>query len=203
MTIEPDTKDWTWVLDRQCPECGFDAWSLDRAHLAAEVAANAARMSALLAASPDPGRRPHPGSWSLLEYGAHVRDVHLVFAERVRLMLEHDAPAFANWDQDEAARLGRYGDQAPSRVAAEIGSTGEDLAATLRAVREADWGRTGLRTNGSRFTIETIARYALHDLAHHWHDVTGERADRPAAGDDSNQALDALPPIGTAASDGA
>ena len=22
--IDPDTKDWTWVLDRPCPECGFD-----------------------------------------------------------------------------------------------------------------------------------------------------------------------------------
>src|SRR4051794_791858 len=22
--VEPDTKDWTWVLDRPCPECGFD-----------------------------------------------------------------------------------------------------------------------------------------------------------------------------------
>jgi hypothetical protein len=24
MTIVPDTKDWTWVLRRPCPECGFD-----------------------------------------------------------------------------------------------------------------------------------------------------------------------------------
>ena len=23
MTIIPDTKDWTWVLQRPCPECGF------------------------------------------------------------------------------------------------------------------------------------------------------------------------------------
>ena len=23
--ITPDTKDWTWVLDRPCPECGYDA----------------------------------------------------------------------------------------------------------------------------------------------------------------------------------
>ena len=23
--IAPDDKDWTWVLDHQCPECGFDA----------------------------------------------------------------------------------------------------------------------------------------------------------------------------------
>ena len=25
MIIEPDTKDWTWVLERPCHECGFDA----------------------------------------------------------------------------------------------------------------------------------------------------------------------------------
>ncbi|MGE3835206.1 MAG: DinB family protein, partial [Acidimicrobiia bacterium] len=23
--IVPETKSWTWVLDRPCPECGFDA----------------------------------------------------------------------------------------------------------------------------------------------------------------------------------
>ena len=28
--IEPDTKDWTWVLDRPCPECGFEASTRDR-----------------------------------------------------------------------------------------------------------------------------------------------------------------------------
>ena len=28
MPIEPDTKDWTWVLERPCPECGFDASSV-------------------------------------------------------------------------------------------------------------------------------------------------------------------------------
>jgi hypothetical protein len=25
VTILPDTKDWTWVLDRPCPECDYDA----------------------------------------------------------------------------------------------------------------------------------------------------------------------------------
>jgi hypothetical protein len=23
--IEPDEKDWTWTLDRSCPDCGFEA----------------------------------------------------------------------------------------------------------------------------------------------------------------------------------
>ena len=32
MSIEPDTKDWTWVLTTRCDDCGFDApdLSLDR-----------------------------------------------------------------------------------------------------------------------------------------------------------------------------
>lgn len=30
MAIVPDTKDWTWVLERACPECGFDASSFAR-----------------------------------------------------------------------------------------------------------------------------------------------------------------------------
>ena len=27
--ITPDTKDWTWVLEQACPECGYDAGSVD------------------------------------------------------------------------------------------------------------------------------------------------------------------------------
>ena len=27
--IEPDGKDWTWVLEQPCPECGFDPAAID------------------------------------------------------------------------------------------------------------------------------------------------------------------------------
>ena len=30
MPIVPDTKDWTWVLERRCDECGFDASAFPR-----------------------------------------------------------------------------------------------------------------------------------------------------------------------------
>ena len=33
--IEPDAKDWTWVLDRPCPECGFDARAFPREEVGA------------------------------------------------------------------------------------------------------------------------------------------------------------------------
>ncbi len=51
--------------------------------------------------------------WSPLEYACHVRDVHLLFAERVRLMLEQDGPTFDNWDQDVTAVESAYGSQDP------------------------------------------------------------------------------------------
>ena len=42
MTIQPDTKDWTWVLDRPCPECGYDASRVAATDVAGAVRANAA-----------------------------------------------------------------------------------------------------------------------------------------------------------------
>jgi len=33
--------------------------------------------------------------------------------------------------------------------------------------------RPGFRSDGARFTVESFARYFVHDLAHHLHDVTG------------------------------
>jgi len=49
--------------------------------------------------------------WSTQEYGCHVRDVHRIFAERVRLMLTQDEPRFPNWDQDETAVTDDYASQ--------------------------------------------------------------------------------------------
>jgi hypothetical protein len=41
VTIQPDAKDWTWVLDRRCPECGYDASGVAAVDVADAVRANA------------------------------------------------------------------------------------------------------------------------------------------------------------------
>jgi SAM-dependent methyltransferase len=117
-----------------------------------------------------------------LQYACHVRDVHRVFGERLQLMLEEDEPRFANWDQDEAAVAERYDVQDPTVVAEEIGAAAEAVAAQYDAVRDHVWGRRGLRSNGSEFTVESIGRYHLHDVVHHAHDVRehAQRATRSA-----------------------
>jgi hypothetical protein len=169
--IEPDQKDWTWVLDETCHECGFDTRSIAATDVPALVRENAAVWPGVLA-RPGATQRPDDSTWSPLEYGCHVRDVYRLFAVRLKLMLSSDDPLFANWDQDETAVAERYGEQDPATVAAEIVAAGEAIAADFEAVQGDQWQRTGRRSDGAAFTVDSFARYFVHDSVHHVHDVT-------------------------------
>ncbi|WP_331087856.1 DinB family protein [Actinophytocola sp.] len=171
-SLTPDTKDWTWVLDRPCPECGFDARNLAREDVAGMLRRNAAAWPAVLGT--DATRRPRPDKWSPLEYACHVRDVCRVYAERLHLMRTQDDPHYPNWDQDATAVRDRYADQDPPAVAEELLAAAAALADAFDQVT--DWTRTGNRGDGAHFTIETFARYLIHDPVHHLYDVTGTRA---------------------------
>lgn len=175
MSIVPDDKNWTWVLERPCPECGFDAATVDLATLGDRVRENAAAWPAMLAA-PDATQRPTEQQWSALEYACHVRDVFLLFDERLRLMLETDDPDFPNWNQDVTAVEQRYDQQDPATVADELLAAGAACAARFDMVTPADHGRTGNRSDGSKFTIDTFGRYFIHDPIHHLHDVVSGNA---------------------------
>jgi len=128
-----------------------------------------------MAASADPTQRPSPVVWSPLEYACHVRDVFELASFRVGLMLAEDSPNFANWDQDEAAIAEKYWEQDAGVVRVQLTAEGEEFARLLAAVPDDGWGRTGLRGDGSSFTVESFTRYLLHDAVHHLTDVTGQR----------------------------
>jgi hypothetical protein len=170
VTIEPDTKDWTWVLDRPCPECGFDPAEVERTDLPDRILGNAEVWRAALE-EPGATTRPAPGVWSPLEYACHVRDVHRVFAERLRLMLAQDDPQFENWDQDATALESRYDEQDPATVSFELTQAAADISRIFSAVTGDAWQRPGRRSNGSVFTVETLGAYHLHDIDHHHHDI--------------------------------
>lgn len=170
--IVPDTKDWTWVLRQACPECGFDSSTVDREQVATMLRNNAAVWREVLS-GPDVRVRPAADTWSPLEYACHVRDVCVLFDERLVLMLTQDAPRYPNWDQDETAVAERYGEQDPARVVDDLSAAAEQLAARFERVDGDQWERTGLRSDGSQFTVDSFSRYLLHDLIHHRYDVTG------------------------------
>jgi DinB superfamily len=175
MTIVPDTKDWTWVLQRPCPECGLDVQGFPREAVAGMIRGNAAAWQDALAGPGDVRRRPAPGTWSALEYGCHVRDVLRLYDERLQLMLAEDGPLYPNWDQDATAVADRYSEQDPAVVAAELAEAAETIAVRFANITDGQWQRTGRRSDGAHFTVETFARYFIHDPVHHLYDVTGAR----------------------------
>lgn len=170
MPITPDIKDWTWVLQRTCPECGFDVTAFPREQVGSMTRDIAARWEPVLA-HPKVRERPSDDRWSALEYACHVRDVCALYDARLQMMLEQDDPQYPNWDQDETAIEQRYGEQDPAEVLASLQRNAASLADRFDAVGEDGWERTGTRSDGARFTVETFARYFIHDPVHHLHDV--------------------------------
>ena len=170
MPITPDTKDWTWVLERPCTECGFSSVDVVYDDVPDLVRRNTAAWAPVLARA-DVSVRPDENTWSALEYGAHVRDVFRIFNTRLGLMLREDDPLFANWDQDATAVAERYNEQDPQVVAADLTAAAAAIADAFADVPPADRERTGRRSDGARFTVTTLAQYFIHDPTHHLHDV--------------------------------
>ncbi|MCW4385748.1 DinB family protein [Salinibacterium sp. SYSU T00001] len=171
MPITPDTKDWTWVLERPCPECRFDAATFGAGDVARMIRENAHEWPRLLDRS-DVAERPDDATWSPLEYAAHVRDVYRLFHARLRLMLDEVDPIFENWDQDATALAERYNEQDPATVAGELVAAGERIADEFESLAPEQWSRTGRRTDGAVFTVESFSKYLLHDVVHHVVDVS-------------------------------
>ena len=170
VTITPDTKDWTWVLEKPCHQCGFDVRTFPRDQVGRLIRENVEGWGRAL--NHDLVReRPSPDVWSGLEYACHVRDVYRLYTERLEMMLEQEVPDYPNWDQDAAAIEQRYEEQDPAQVAPELAAAGTGLAALFDSVQGEAWERTGNRSDGAKFTVESFARYLIHDPVHHLWDA--------------------------------
>jgi hypothetical protein len=167
-----DDKDWTWVLDEVCGECNHDVRGFPREEISTMIRANAAEWVEILRGDGAELRlRPRPDKWSPLEYAFHVRDVYELYDFRLGLMLDEDGPHYPNWDQDVTAVEKDYGSADPAQVADELAAEAEKLATRFDGVSDDQWERTGFRSDGAAFTVESFARYLIHDPVHHLWDV--------------------------------
>ena len=92
---------------------------------------------------------------------------------RLDRMLTEDGPHYENWDQDVTAADENYDEQDPATVAAEIVAAAEIIARRFETVTGDSWARTGYRSDGAGFTVDSFARYVIHDPMHHVWDVSG------------------------------
>ena len=171
---EPDDKDWTWVLETLCGECGFDVREFEPQTIGAMIRENAGEwVDVLTSPESDLRTRTRPDRWSPLEYAYHVRDVYELYDFRLGLMLDQDGPHYPNWDQDATAVEKNYNGADPTLVSDQLVEQAERLASRFDGVSGQQWERTGFRSDGAAFTVDSFARYLIHDPIHHLWDVRG------------------------------
>lgn len=175
-SIPSESRDWTFVLESGCRECGWEP-TPDVGRLREELTRALGAWPALLA-GPEAAVRPEPTVWSAIEYGSHVRDMARLLALRVASMLETDDPQFANWDGDVANVVRRDWDADPAGLIRDIARAGEEAEAQLDRVGPAALGRRGHRGDGVPFTVLSLLQFVEHDISHHVADV--RRGSAPA-----------------------
>lgn len=166
--------DWTWVLERQCPQCLSDVNDAHRDQLAARVRVVGGAWRELLNRGKvvQMLRDDDDRTWTPLQYGCHVRDVFDRFEDRARLMLKkRKTQTFSDWDQEQEAIKSDYASQDPAKVAYTLASNAGKYADLLDRVHGEEWAKTGNRSDGATFTVESLTRYMLHDVEHHLWDA--------------------------------
>jgi S-DNA-T family DNA segregation ATPase FtsK/SpoIIIE len=157
-----------------CDECGYGYDSLTRPQIVGALPELADQIGAILTGTPAAALRAHsrPASWSVLEYGCHVRDVLRIQRERVLLAQVEDMPRFVSMRRDERALEEKYNEQNPAAVATTVRVGARDLADTLAGLDDGGWLRIGIYPwpESHVRTVEWIGRRSAHELAHHLFD---------------------------------
>lgn len=167
--IPPETKDWTVVLRDGCPECGFQPGYDYGENVQRLRALEAPIMTAFNRPEQELYVRPQKNTWAPIEYLAHCAEVCEVMSQRLEWMLIHENPEFALRDQDAAAVDGEYLNRPVGSVKRDLLTNLHHAAGEFEKVPADLLERTGRRSDGSRFTIQTLAEYFVHDLEHHIH----------------------------------
>lgn len=161
-------------MGERCDVCGFE-WDAVRAGELPHrlVAAADGFRQVLQTAEPSLAVRSVPATWSVVEYGCHVRDVMLNLRDRIVLGLAQDNPTPHAMFTDVRIACGLYADERPRMLAVEVEIAAALLARTVAALDAEQlarpifygWPRPATRT------LLWVAAQALHEIEHHLDDV--------------------------------
>jgi hypothetical protein len=166
-------------LDR-CAECAFTYDVATAPAAGAAIAAACAEASTLLvrhaATAPT---RPAPATWSVLEYGCHLRDVLLVQRERVLLALRVDEPAPDPMGREERAVHDGYAEQVPTDVARQLTDASALFTHVLDRLDTNQWDRTMIYNypEPAPRSLRWVAVHTEHEARHHLADIRRQLPD--------------------------
>ncbi len=161
----------------RCEECGFDPGELRPPQMVVALRSFGRRYRVPLTRGL-PGedldavvrRSPRPGTWSALEYAAHVGHLFGTFDDRVRSALagvEPDEPV-VDWEAWVAAASPGLDREATAEGVSEAGG---GLATTLDELNAEEWDLPTLTGRGRAVTVTDLATIAVHEGSHHLLDI--------------------------------
>ena len=106
--------------------------------------------------------------WSIIEILCHLRDYENIFFQRATLILQEEYPPLPIPESNEVmTALGHYKQQELSSVLTSLQTTRQAFITVLSDVREEQWMRKGMHSDGSPVTLkEVVLQVIMHDIDH-------------------------------------
>ena len=160
--------------DERCEQCGF-VWGAITADQVRDRLGSAT--DAFVAVIEDAGafahERPSRERWSILEYGAHLRDVLISIRERIIAASIEDEPIGQPIHRDERVTLGFYQFDLPDDITLELRAASGLFGRTFEALAPDSTHRefTYSPVTPRKVTILWATAQAVHECEHHLGDV--------------------------------
>jgi hypothetical protein len=156
-------------VSSRCAGCGLDEESISVGDAVATLRSLPRRYQEALDAPAEVlERRPDPGTWSMLEYATHAREVLDLLGLALGETLTHSKPVFPDLDPDEAAASRPA--QRLDPVLEGIGRAAKALADRAEATPLAAWDRPFV-LGGVERPARWLLQHAAHEGSHHLRDI--------------------------------
>jgi hypothetical protein len=112
--------------------------------------------------------KPSPNKWSILEILAHLADMEILYAYRIRQMLADKKPVIAPIDQDDWAHHLGYMESVPAELVALYGLNRHHNLRLLRRLRPGDLEKSAFHPeyNKNVTVAEMVERMGGHGANH-------------------------------------
>lgn len=159
----------------RCEGCGYVWAEVGTDEVSTRVIEETSRLGHLFRQVDDGAarRRSEPSTWSMIEYGAHLRDVLLVQRDRLVLGVVEDSPSFAPMYCEHRVDLGLYATDSPASLGEEL-QVAARLFTRLFDQLDATQLQRPVIYNYPEPTTRTVlwlGQQTLHEVEHHGGDI--------------------------------